>query len=301
MSGPCGKRPRGRLLPRGRTRTGPEMPTTTRSTGPMANKEVRGEEHLTTDLLTNAGDAVDVTCEQANGPDAARPPASAGDLRSSTSGGGLFLPVLLGVEVMGGEIADTRFRILRRIDADDPADLGSPLSYRVEVLAGDDGHDLDPAVAGLSPSRQWVLAALQAGGDLQTVKQLGDRLAETGRPLKPPHRPDRPRRAGGGRLRVGERGRQRPGPLLVPRHPRRLRRWGSGHSLTRPGGAVDGRPARPRIGPHRPASTSAWSARSPRARRTASLPPRGPPQRLVSRVRGGHAQARASRPNPVVI
>jgi hypothetical protein len=34
------------------------------------------------------------------------------------------------------------------------------------------------AAAGLSPSRQWVLAALQAGGDLQTVKQLGDRLAE---------------------------------------------------------------------------------------------------------------------------
>jgi hypothetical protein len=38
--------------------------------GPMANKEVRGEEHLTTDLLTNASDAVDVTCKQANGPDA---------------------------------------------------------------------------------------------------------------------------------------------------------------------------------------------------------------------------------------
>jgi Fe2+ or Zn2+ uptake regulation protein len=53
------------------------------------------------------------------------------------------------------------------------------------VLAGDDGQDLDPAAAGLSPSRQWVLAALQAGGDMQTVKQLGDRLAETSRPLKP--------------------------------------------------------------------------------------------------------------------
>jgi hypothetical protein len=58
-------------------------------------------------------------------------------------------------------------------------------SPRVEVLAGDDGQDLDPAAAGLSPSRQWVLAALQAGGDLQTVKQLGDRLAQGGHPLKP--------------------------------------------------------------------------------------------------------------------
>jgi hypothetical protein len=93
--------------------------------------------------------------------------------------------VLLGFELIGGEIADTRFRIRRRVRADEPADLGSPLSYRVEVVAGDDGQDLDPAAAGLSPSRQWVLAALQGGGDLQTVKQLGDRLAETGRPLKP--------------------------------------------------------------------------------------------------------------------
>jgi hypothetical protein len=93
--------------------------------------------------------------------------------------------VLLGFELIGGEIADTRFRIRRRIHAEDPADLGSPLSYSVEVLAGDDGQDLDPAAAGLSPSRQWVLAALQAGGDMQTVKQLGDRLAESGRPLKP--------------------------------------------------------------------------------------------------------------------
>jgi AAA domain len=93
--------------------------------------------------------------------------------------------VLLGVEVIGGEIADTRFRLRRRVRADDPADLGSALSYSVEVLAADDDQDLDPAAAGLSPSRQWVLTALRAGGDLQTVKQLGDRLAEAGRPLKP--------------------------------------------------------------------------------------------------------------------
>jgi AAA domain len=93
--------------------------------------------------------------------------------------------VVLGVEVIGGEIADTRFRLRRRVRADDPADLGSALSYSVEVLAADDDQDLDPAAAGLSPSRQWVLAALRAGGDMQTVKQLGDRLAEVGRPLKP--------------------------------------------------------------------------------------------------------------------
>jgi hypothetical protein len=93
--------------------------------------------------------------------------------------------VLLGAELIGGEIADTRFRIRRRVQSDDPADLGAPLSYAVEVLADDDDQDLDPAAAALSKSRQWVLAALRAGGDLQTVKQLGDRLAQAGHPLKP--------------------------------------------------------------------------------------------------------------------
>jgi AAA domain-containing protein len=93
--------------------------------------------------------------------------------------------VLLGAELIGGEIADTCFRIRRRVRADDPADLGSPLSYAVEVLAADDPEDLDPAAAALSKSRQWVLTVLRAGGDLQTVKQLGDRLAQAGHPLKP--------------------------------------------------------------------------------------------------------------------
>jgi hypothetical protein len=92
--------------------------------------------------------------------------------------------VLLGVELIGGEIADTRFGIRRRVQADDPADLGAPLSYAVEVLTADD-EDLDPAAAALSKSRQWVLTALRAGGDMQTVKQLGDRLAQAGHPLKP--------------------------------------------------------------------------------------------------------------------
>jgi hypothetical protein len=78
-----------------------------------------------------------------------------------------------------------RFRIRRRVRAEDPADLGAQLSYVVEVLAADEDQDLDPAAAALSKSRQWVLTALRAGGDMQTVKQLGDRLAQAGHPLKP--------------------------------------------------------------------------------------------------------------------
>jgi hypothetical protein len=93
--------------------------------------------------------------------------------------------VVLGVEVIGGEIADTRFRLRRRVQADDPADLGAPLAYQVEVLAADDEpEDLDPAAAALSKSRHWVLTALRTEGDMQTVKQLGDRLAQAGHPLK---------------------------------------------------------------------------------------------------------------------
>jgi hypothetical protein len=94
--------------------------------------------------------------------------------------------VLLGVELIGGELADTGYRIRRRVRSDDPANLGAPLSYSVEVLAADDDpEDLDSAAAALSKSRQWVLAALRAGGEMQTVKHLGDRLAQAGHPLKP--------------------------------------------------------------------------------------------------------------------
>ncbi len=88
--------------------------------------------------------------------------------------------------------------------ADDPADLGSPLSY-----AG---------CGRLSKSRQWVLTELRAGGHMQTVKQLGDRLAQAGHPLKP-----RTIQAALGQLEAAgwrrERGRQRPGPLLVGHRP----------------------------------------------------------------------------------
>jgi hypothetical protein len=57
------------------------------------------------------------------------------------------------VEVIGGEIADTSFRVRRRVRAEDLADLGSPLSYAVEVLAADDNdQDLEPAAAALSKS-----------------------------------------------------------------------------------------------------------------------------------------------------
>src|SRR6266487_1730786 len=94
--------------------------------------------------------------------------------------------VVLGFELVGGEIPDTRFRVRRTVRAVDPADLASRLEYAAEVLADDDPTGADPGdpAAGLRPSCGWVLAALRAGGPMQTVKQLGDATAAQGHALK---------------------------------------------------------------------------------------------------------------------
>jgi hypothetical protein len=65
--------------------------------------------------------------------------------------------------------------------ADDPDDLASPLHYEVEALA-DDATPADDAA--LSPAAHRVLGILEAATDWLTRRQIGDRLAETGWPLK---------------------------------------------------------------------------------------------------------------------
>jgi hypothetical protein len=105
--------------------------------------------------------------------------ASAAVAHRSTSPDGAST-VVLAVEVVGGELADTSFRVRRRVWAEDPTDLASPLHYSVEVLA-----DPPDDQAGEPPgARQWLLAALRAGGPHQTVKQLGDATAAQGHPLR---------------------------------------------------------------------------------------------------------------------
>ena len=91
--------------------------------------------------------------------------------------------VVLAVDVIGGELADLAFRVRRTVRAEDPADLASPLHYAVEVLP-DEPDDLEGAAGDLKPSRRWVLAALRAGGVMQSVAQLGDRTAADGHQLK---------------------------------------------------------------------------------------------------------------------
>jgi hypothetical protein len=108
--------------------------------------------------------------------------ASAGVAHRASSPDGTS-SVVLAVDVIGGELADLAFRVRRQVRAEDPADLASPLHYQVEVLP-EDPDDLEGVAGALKPSRRWVLAALRAGGAVQSVAQLGDRTAADGHQLK---------------------------------------------------------------------------------------------------------------------
>ena len=111
--------------------------------------------------------------------------ASAGVAHRATDPATGASTVVLSVELRGGELADQQFRVRRRVWADDPTDLASALHYQVEVLPDDaPAGAASGAEARLKQSRQWVLAALRAGGAMQTVKQLGDRTAANDHPLK---------------------------------------------------------------------------------------------------------------------
>lgn len=90
--------------------------------------------------------------------------------------------VVLSWQFIGGEIPDTTLRLRRRVWAEDPADLGSPLHYAVEVVEDDEAGPVEGA--GLRPSAARVRAVLAAATEPLTVKLIGDRLAAAGRPLK---------------------------------------------------------------------------------------------------------------------
>jgi hypothetical protein len=89
------------------------------------------------------------------------------------------------VDVMGGEVPDSVFRVKRTISSDDPDDLGSPLRYSVEALpedgVGSDGGDMPPA-------RQKLLEAVAAVGQSGAINaELVDWIAaKYGHGLKRP-------------------------------------------------------------------------------------------------------------------
>jgi hypothetical protein len=90
----------------------------------------------------------------------------------------------LAVTFMGDEIPDTELHLRRRVWADDPDDLASPLHYEVEVLAGT-SEEATAGTAALRPSQRRVLAVLRTAGDWLDVREIGDRLAVDDSGLSP--------------------------------------------------------------------------------------------------------------------
>jgi hypothetical protein len=89
--------------------------------------------------------------------------------------------VLLRWEFQGSEISDATFRMRRRVRAEDPDDLASPLAYAVEVT--DEG---ERPMTDMPRSRRRVLDVLPAAPPGLTVRDIGDALASDG--LGPPLR-----------------------------------------------------------------------------------------------------------------
>lgn len=85
--------------------------------------------------------------------------------------------VLTELELIGGSIADDKFRINRTIRAVDPDDLDSDLEYAVTVLPGDDDPVDQP---DLAPAARKLLEALQHHDDDPVpAGKLVDHVAET--------------------------------------------------------------------------------------------------------------------------
>lgn len=85
--------------------------------------------------------------------------------------------VLTALDVIGGEVPESAFRLKRVICADDPDDLNSPLRYSVEVIEDDDqgqGADDD-----MPPARRKLLEAVDAIGQQgATGRELVDWIAD---------------------------------------------------------------------------------------------------------------------------
>jgi hypothetical protein len=85
----------------------------------------------------------------------------------------------------GDEIPDTEMRIRRRVWADDPDDLNSPMHYEVDQL-GDMYLPVEGELPAMRPSAGRVLAVLRKAAGSLTTQAIGDELAadNVGFPLK---------------------------------------------------------------------------------------------------------------------
>jgi AAA domain len=91
--------------------------------------------------------------------------------------------VVLDLDFQGDEIPETTTRIRRKVWADDPNDLASAMHYEVEQLAAELGTvDVGD---GLRPAARRVLAVLDNAGEWETVRSIGDALADDPTGLMP--------------------------------------------------------------------------------------------------------------------
>ncbi|HEX3539633.1 MAG TPA: AAA family ATPase [Acidimicrobiales bacterium] len=94
--------------------------------------------------------------------------------------------VTLEWDLIGDEVPETTFRTRRRVWADDPDHLDSPLHYTIEELHADDSDSIEGA-ENLSPALKRIHAVLLAATDWLSVREIGDRVARddtTGTGLK---------------------------------------------------------------------------------------------------------------------
>ncbi|MGD0287392.1 MAG: AAA family ATPase [Acidimicrobiales bacterium] len=89
--------------------------------------------------------------------------------------------VTLELDFVGDEIPETTLTIRRHVRAVDPDDLASRLVYSVEILE----NVIRERDDGMPPSHQRVLEIVNnASGEWLDTLQIGDKLADQGRPLK---------------------------------------------------------------------------------------------------------------------
>ncbi len=102
---------------------------------------------------------------------------------------------LLKLEITGDEIADQTIYVRRRVWADDPDDLTSPMNYVIERVnpselpARSDPETDDPSLTGLSPTARLMLGALrQRSGQWLDKAQVADGIEATTTGRRPAER-----------------------------------------------------------------------------------------------------------------
>lgn len=93
--------------------------------------------------------------------------------------------VIIGWEIVGGEVPDQTFRTCRQVWSDDPEDLASPLHVTWTVAEDDtDQGAVRGELADAKPAARRVHQILEQASAALTVTEIGDALAAEGRPLK---------------------------------------------------------------------------------------------------------------------